>query len=219
MLAAAAAAAGPRNRGVITPPNDRPMPGVAAAPAGASPGHASQPIRARAGAAPANQRPLSHSQPGRAGGSTAAGRSWARKRGAVARPCQSCSALACAPEPASRKRRPRVLPRRSRFTVRCNGLRLCAVGPRDGHFFSTHRQAPTVCKEREGAGPGLGSQLGIALSSWGLFTLGQLIELSGVQRFRAPCVHLLCASLCCAPGRRNAQTPGAPALLMERTLN
>lgn len=85
-LLAAAAAAGPRNRGEITPPNDCPAPGAAAAPAAASPGRASQPIGARAGAAPANQRPPSRSQPRRAGGRATAGRSWARKRISAGRP-------------------------------------------------------------------------------------------------------------------------------------
>lgn len=50
-----AAAAGPRNRGAITPPNDRPAPGAGAAPAGTSPGRASQPI----GAAPGPRQPIS----------------------------------------------------------------------------------------------------------------------------------------------------------------
>jgi hypothetical protein len=72
--AAVAAAARPRNRGEITPPNDRPAPGAAAARAGASPGCASQPIRAHARAASTNQWPSNCSQPRCPG----RGRSWAQ---------------------------------------------------------------------------------------------------------------------------------------------
>lgn len=109
LLAAAAAAAGPRNRGEITPPNDRLAPGVVAAPAGASPGRASQPIKARAGAVPANQRPPSRSQPRSAGGRAAAGRSWARKRRAAARPVPPRSAPGLG-QGASLKEAPAVAP-------------------------------------------------------------------------------------------------------------
>lgn len=103
-------AAGPRRDHAA---NDRPAPGAVAAPTRASPGRASQPITARAGDAPANQRPPSHNQPGRAGGRAAAGRSWARKRGAEARPSPPGSAPARAPVPASRKRGPWRLPSQS----------------------------------------------------------------------------------------------------------
>ena len=112
--------------------------------------------------------------------------------------------------PASREDALPRLPRQSRFTFLCNGPRSSAAGARNGHFFGAHRQAPTVCKEREGSG--LGSQRLVGtwtvLPSWDLFPLGQLTQPSRVQRGRGPCVHLLCASSCCAPGRRNV-TPGS----------
>lgn len=142
--------------------NDRPTPGVVAAPTGASPGPASQPIIARAGDAPANQRPPSHSQPERAGGRAAAGRSWARKRGAVARPCPSRSAPACARVHASRKRGPGRLPSQSRLTVRSGPVSRAEVVRRRTWKRAFLQRAPSsaycVCRKREGSGPGPGGQ-------------------------------------------------------------
>lgn len=178
LAAAAAAAAGPRNRGEITPPNDRSAPGAAEAPAGASPGRASQPIGDRAGAEVANQRPPSRSQPRCSGGRSAAGRSWARKRGAAASPSRQRSAPGRSPLPVPRKPRARQHPRRARFTGLCNGPRSCAAGPRNGRFFSMHCQAAPVCKEREwGAlGRGQGARawwtLRAGLPGWGPLRLG-----------------------------------------------
>lgn len=128
LLAAAAAAAGPRNRGEITPPNDRPAPRATAALAGTSPGRASQPIRTRAGATPANQRPLSRSQPRRAGGRTAAG---AAGHGSVGRRRFS-PGPAPSPAPTAPERGQCGRPPRARFTRRWRGPRSCASGPRSG---------------------------------------------------------------------------------------
>lgn len=116
----------PRNRGEITPPNDRPALGAAAG-AGPRRGRTSQPIETRALAAP-GQSQVSGPQPTTApGGGVAAGRRWARKGGRVCafplRPVDSSAA----PEPESR--RP------------CNGPRL---------DFWARREAPTVCTAAAG---------------------------------------------------------------------
>lgn len=111
----------PRNRGEITPPNDRPALGAAAG-AGPRRGRASQPIGTRALAAP-GQSQASGPQPTAApGGGVAAGRSWARKGGPVcASPLRPVGSSA-APEPESRSP--------------CSGPRL---------DFCARREAPAVC--------------------------------------------------------------------------
>ncbi|CAK7319966.1 hypothetical protein VULLAG_LOCUS22313 [Vulpes lagopus] len=165
----------------------------------------------------ANQRPPSRSQPRRSGGRSAAGRSWARKRGAAARPSPRRAA------PGG----PRACP-----APLALGVPACAMGrgpappDSDTRGSSARTVKRLLCAPGAGQGAGARWTLGRALAGWVRCPRASSPS-PRVQRCRGPCVHLLCAGWCGAPGEEGAEPDpqdlppprGEDTTLVTRTLS